>query len=41
MFNVSANVRQARGIASAGNGTMMRWTEAPAIFNIFGMSLAP
>ncbi|GAA2192700.1 hypothetical protein [Micromonospora lupini] len=41
VFNVSANVRQARGIASAGNGTMMRWTEAPAIFNVFGMSLAP
>ncbi|MFG1883276.1 hypothetical protein [Micromonospora sp. NPDC049102] len=41
VFNVSANVRQARGIMSYGGGTMARWTEAPAIFNILGMSLAP
>ncbi|MCX5065577.1 S1 family peptidase [Micromonospora lupini] len=41
VFNVSANVRQARGIVSASGGSMARWTEAPAIFNILGMSLAP
>ncbi|MEV4384644.1 hypothetical protein AB0J68_02780 [Micromonospora sp. NPDC049580] len=41
VFNVSANVRQARGVVSQGGGTKMRWTEAPAIFNILGMSLAP
>ncbi|GGO31834.1 hypothetical protein [Micromonospora parathelypteridis] len=41
VFNVSANVRQARGIVSQSGGTNLRWTEAPAIFNILGMSLAP
>ncbi|WP_435205691.1 S1 family peptidase [Micromonospora sp. bgisy143] len=41
VFNVSANVRQARGIISQCGGTKARWTEAPAIFNILGMSLAP
>lgn len=41
VFNVSANVRQARGIVSQCGGTKARWTEAPAIFNILGMSLAP
>ncbi|MGW3787247.1 hypothetical protein ACWD5Z_21865 [Micromonospora chokoriensis] len=41
VFNIRSNVRQARGIISQCGGSNTRWTEAPAIFNTLGMSLAP